>query len=323
MMDGFIIRSIAFGVLLPAVLAGVIALFGRQKLGAWAGAIGITVGFVAAYIGVQGTPPFIPRTVPELLPALALVGLLWAWLERFWMHSSALTWLLRLVPLGLLELFLYFRIFSGRITARFNPWTTGDIILNLTVPAVTVALLWVFLALALPPAVKATATDTSDAVDDNADTNTAANNTAANNTAANNTTGTVTKRSLAVVITVLIVLCSAIAVSLVLAGSAIVAQIVGALTAALGAIMVLAWLVPAPYISVTAAPTIALVLGNALALGGFFAATLPWYGALLLALTGLFLYLGRNRPFMTRLAVQLGGTAVLAALGVLIAWQTH
>ena len=122
------------------------------------------------------------------------------------------------------------------------------------------------------------------------------------------------KRSLAVVVTALIVLCAGGAVSLVLAGSAIVAQIVGALTAALGAIMVLAWIAPAPYISVTAAPVIALVLGGALALGGFFAATLPWYGALLLAVTALFLWLGHNRPFMLRLAVQLGGTAVLAAL---------
>lgn len=305
-MDGFIIRSIGLGVLLPAVLAGVIALFGRAKLGAWAGAIGVTVGFVAGYIGVQGMPPFVPRTVPELLPALAVVGLLWAYVERFWLHSSTLTWLLRLVPLALLELFLYFRIFSGRITARFNPWTTGDIILNLAVPAVTVALLWVFLALALPPAAKAAATDAS---------NDAENNNARNNNAP--------KRSLAVLVTVLIVLCSGVAVSLVLAGSAIVAQIVGALTAALGAVMVLAWFAPAPYVSLTAAPVIALVLGNALSLGGFFAATLPWYVAILLAVTALFLYVGHNRPFVMRLAVQLGGTAVLAAISAFIAFRTH
>lgn len=305
-MDGFILRSIGLGVLLPAVLAGVIALFGRQKLGAWAGAIGITVGFVAGYIGVQGMPAIVPRTVPELLPSLAILGLLWAYLERFWMHSSTLTWLLRLVPLALLELFLYFRIFSGRITARFNPWTTGDIILNLAVPAVAVALLWVFLALALPPA--ANAAEVSDS--DNAPPNNALDNAPP-------------KRSLAVVITALIVLCTGVAVSLILAGSAIVAQIVGALTAALGALMVLAWIAPAPYISVTAAPVIALMLGGALALGGFFAATLPWYGAVLLAVTALFLWLGHDRPFVMRLAVQLGGTAVLVALSVLIAWQTH
>lgn len=303
-MDGFILRSIAFGVLLPAVLAGLIALFGRAKLGAWAGAIGITVGFVAGYVGVQGMPAFVPRTVPELLPALAIVGLLWAYVERFWMHSSTLTWLLRLVPLGLLELFLYFRIFSGRITARFNPWTTNDIILNLAVPAVTVALLWVFLALALPPAAKAAATETDAAENDHA-------------------LNTPPKRSLAVLITVLIVLCTGVAVSLVLAGSAIVAQIVGALTAALGAVMVLAWFAPAPYISVMAAPVIALVLGNALSLGGFFAATLPWYGAILLAVTALFLYVGHNRSFVMRLAVQLGGAAVLAAVSAFIAFQTH
>lgn len=300
-MDGFILRSLGLGVLLPAVLAGIIALFGRQKLGAWAGAIGITVGFVAGYIGIQGMPPVMPRTVPELLPTLAILGLLWAYLERFWLHSSSLTWLLRLVPLALLELFLYFRIFSGRITARFNPWTTADIILNLAVPAVTVALLWLFLALALPPA----------------------NTTNTDATEGNDAENAPPKRSLAVVVTALIVLCTGIAVSLILAGSAIVAQIVGALTAALGAIMVLAWFLPAPYISVTAAPVIALVLGGALALGGFFAANLPWYGAVLLAVTALFLWLGHNRPFRLRLAVQLGGTAVLAALSALIAWQTH
>lgn len=303
-MDGFIIRSIGLGVLLPAVLAGIIVLFGRAKLGAWVGAIGITVGFVAGYIGVQGMPAIVPRTVPELLPALAIVGLLWAYVERFWQQSVVLMWLLRLVPLALLELFLYFRIFSGRITARFDPWTTNDIILNLAVPAVTVALLWVFLTLALPSA-KATNPDNADAND--ADTNDAAP----------------PKRSLAVVVTALIVLCTGIAVSLVLAGSAIVAQIVGALAAALGAIMVLAWVFPAPYLAVSAAPVIALVLGGALSLGGFFAATLPWYGAVLPAVTALFLWLGQSQPFMMRLAVQLGGTAVLAAISALIAWQTH
>jgi len=300
-MDGFIIRSIGLGVLLPAVLAGVIALFGRAKLGAWAGAIGVTVGFVAGYIGVQGMLPFVPRTVPELLPALAIIGLLWAYVERFWLHSSTLTWLLRLVPLALLELFLYFRIFSGRITARFNPWTTGDIILNLAVPAITIALIWVFLTLALPPA-NATNIEATDADD-------------SDNTPA--------KRSLAVVVTALIVLCTGVAVSLVLAGSAIVAQIVGALAAALGAVMVLAWVFPAPYLSVSVVPVIALVLGGALSLGGFFAATLPWYGAVLLAVTALFLYVGHNRPFMMRVAVQLGGTAVLAAISAFIAFQTH
>jgi hypothetical protein len=300
-MDGFILRSIGLGVLLPAVLAGVIALLGRQKLGAWAGAIGITVGFVAGYVGVQGMPAIVPRTVPELLPALAIVGLLWAYVERFWQQSAVLTWLLRLVPLALLELFLYFRIFSGRITARFDPWTTGDIILNLAVPAVTVALLWVFLALALPSANAASADDAD----------------------ANDADSAPPKRSLAVVVTALIVLCTGIAVSLVLAGSAIVAQIVGALAASLGAIMVLAWVFPASYLTVSAAPVIALVLGGALSLGGFFAATLPWYGAVLLAVTALFLWLGQSRPFMMRLVVQLGGTAVLAAISALIAWQTH
>jgi hypothetical protein len=236
-----------------------------------------------------------------LLPALAIVGLLWAYVERFWQQSAVLTWLLRLVPLALLELFLYFRIFSGRITARFDPWTTGDIILNLAVPAVTVALLWVFLALALPSANAASADDAD----------------------ANDADSAPPKRSLAVVVTALIVLCTGIAVSLVLAGSAIVAQIVGALAASLGAIMVLAWVFPASYLTVSAAPVIALVLGGALSLGGFFAATLPWYGAVLLAVTALFLWLGQSRPFMMRLVVQLGGTAVLAAISALIAWQTH
>jgi hypothetical protein len=87
--------------------------------------------------------------------------------------------------------------------------------------------------------------------------------------------------------------------------------------------MVLAWVFPAPYLAVSAAPVIALVLGGALSLGGFFAATLPWYGAVLLAMTALFLWIGQSRPFMMRLVVQLGGTAVLAAISALIAWQTH
>lgn len=309
-MDGFILRSLVLGVLLPAVLAGVIALFGRRQLGAWAGAIGVTVGFIAGYVGVQGTPVLFPRTVPQILPMLALIGLLWAWLEHFWAHSSTLTWLLRLVPVGLLELFLFFRIFSGRINARFNPWSTGDIILNLAVPAVAIVLLWVFLALALPPAAKAASSD-------------AANNVDNVNHDVTHDKGKPPKRALAVVITALIVLCTGVAVSLVLAGSAIVAQIVGALAAALGAVMVLAWFAPAPYLDETAAPAIALVLGSALSLGGFFAATLPWYGAVLLALAALFLWLGHNRPFVMRLALQLGGTAILAAISALIAWQTH
>ncbi|MEM6430105.1 MAG: hypothetical protein AAF708_12760, partial [Deinococcota bacterium] len=249
-MDDFLVRSVVLGVLLPAVVSGVITLLGRRTLGTWASTLGISLGFIAGYIGVQGLPS-IPLTVTELLPVVAGVALIWVWFERFWHSTGWLTWLLRLLPLAALGVFLRQRLFIGQITSRFGAWTPSETAFNIAIPLITVALLWIFIAV--------NGATTSSSAEADADA--------------------APKRHTAILPTALVLLCTGSAVSLVAAGSAIMAQLMGVLTATIGAVMVLAWLWPGAYLGASSAAVIALVLGSGVALGGFFAATLPWYAA--------------------------------------------
>ncbi len=300
-MDDFLVRSVVLGVLLPAVVSGIITLLGRRVLGTWASTLGISLGFIAGYVGVQGLPST-PLTVTELLPVIAGVTLIWVWFERFWNVTSWLTWLLRLLPLAALGIFLRQRLFIGRITSRFGAWEPSETAFNIVIPLVTIALLWIFLILV---------SKNSPQHVNSADQHDASN-------------ATVTRHT-AILPTALVMLTTGAAVALIAAGSAIMAQLMGVLTATIGAVMVLAWLWPGAYLGTNSVAVVAFVLGSGVALGGFFAATLPWYAALLIAIAPALLLVTKRSQLalVPRTALALGLVAVPVIISIVAAVQTH
>ncbi|MEM6431948.1 MAG: hypothetical protein AAF708_22105, partial [Deinococcota bacterium] len=180
-------------------------------------------------------------------------------------------------------------------TSRFGAWTPSETAFNIAIPLIAVALLWIFIAVNGEPSSSSDEADASP------------------------------KRHTAILPTALVLLCTGSAVSLVAAGSAIMAQLTGVLTAAIGAVMVLAWLWPGAYLGASSAAVIALVLGSGVALGGFFAATLPWYAALLLAVAPALLIITKRSQLalIPRAALSLALVAVPVIASIVIAIQTH
>lgn len=239
------------GVLLPAVVSGIIFLVLRPFLKSTAAAIALTAGFIAGFLGVQNyTYP--PVSFTQWLPHVAAAALLLALTELLWATRSNLNWLKWLIRLGLFCLFLW-RLFLNRLThpSERVRWSTNEAFINFLVPVLVIFVFWFILDLLLKREERLAAE------------------------------GLVSRKH-AILPTVLVLVTTFSAISIVLSASGIIAQLLGVFTAALGAVMVLCWFNPVHRISSIASPVIAVLVGSIVWLGGYFFAALPWYSGLLL-----------------------------------------
>ncbi len=70
------VSDLGFGILLPAVLAGLLLLVLRRALpGAVAGAIAVGLGYVAGHVGLRGWRGWVPRESTDWVAVVALLGL--------------------------------------------------------------------------------------------------------------------------------------------------------------------------------------------------------------------------------------------------------
>ncbi len=239
------------GVLLPAVVSGVLFLVLRPFFNSLAAAIALAAGFIAGFLGVQSyTYP--PVSFTQWLPHLATGALLLALLELLWANRVNLSPLKWIVRLGLFCLFLW-RLFLNRLThpSERVRWATDEAFINFLVPILVIFAFWFILDLILKR-------EEGLALENNI------------------------SRKHAIIPTTLVLITTFSAISIVLSASGIVAQLLGVFTAALGAVMVLAWFNPVYRLTTASSPVIAIVVGSMVWLGGYFFASLPWYSGVLL-----------------------------------------
>lgn len=286
------IVTVAFkGVLLPAVVSGLIFLILRPFLKSVAAAIALAGGFVAGFLGVQSyTYP--PVSFTQWLPHVATVALLLALVELLWANRDSLSPLKWLVRLGLMCLFLW-RLFLNRLThpSERVRWSMDEAFINFLIPILIIFAFWFILDLILKREERLV-------VD------------------------TQPSRRHAIIPTVLVLLTTFSAISIVLSASGIVAQLLGVFTAAMGAVMVLCWFNPQHRLGRVVSPVIAVIVGSMVWLGGYFFASLPWYSGVLLLVAApatLLIPLTKNMNLIpevvTRIVialVPLGGAVALA-----------
>lgn len=239
------------GVLLPAVVSGIVFLVLRPFLNSVAAAVALAAGFIAGFLGVQSyTYP--PVSFTQWLPHIASGALLLAIVELLWVNKNNLSPLKWIVRLGLFCLFLW-RLFLNRLThpSERVRWSTDEAFINFLVPILVIFAFWFILDLILKREDRLRVKD-------------------------------ILSRKHAIIPTVLLLVTTFSAVSIVLSASGIIAQLLGVFTAALGAVMVLCWFNPVHRLSYAVTPVIAIVVGSMVWLGGYFFASLPWYSGVLL-----------------------------------------
>lgn len=96
----FPIRILAFGVLLPAVVAGfVLFVAWRRSLftmnGKWSGAVAFTLGYLIAHFAAFGMPSFPPTDATQWLAYLAVAAMVVGLVESFWQAPSWARWFWR------------------------------------------------------------------------------------------------------------------------------------------------------------------------------------------------------------------------------------
>ena len=239
------------GVLLPAVVSGIIFLVLRPLLKSTAAAVALAGGFIAGYLGIQ-TYTYPPISLTQWLPHITLVALLLGLVELLWAARANLIWLKWIVRLGLFCLFLW-RLFLNRLThpSENVRWSTNEAVINFLVPILVIFAFWLILDLILKREEGLA------------------------------TAGTLSRKH-AIIPTVFVFITTFSAISIILSASGIIAQLLGVATAAMGAIMVLCWFNPVHRLSTVITPVIAIVVGSMVWLGGYFFASLPWYSGLLL-----------------------------------------
>lgn len=239
------------GVLLPAVVSGVVFLVLRPFLKSMAVAIALVAGFIAGFLGVQ-TYTYPPVSFTQWLPHIATAALGLALIELLWAGRDNLSPLKWFVRLGLYCLFLW-RLFLNRLThpSENVRWSTNEAFINFLVPILVIFAFWFILDLILKREERLVANSQL-------------------------------SRKHAVIPTVFVLLATFSAISIVLSASGIIAQLLGVFTAALGAVMVLCWFNPVYRVNSILSPVIAVILGSMVWLGGYFFASLPWYSGVLL-----------------------------------------
>ena len=283
MSPELLLQFALLGVLLPAVVTGVVFLALRTVLPERAAALGITAGFIAGFFGISGLGgyAFPPRTVQQWLPHAALVALGLGVLEPRWFGNLFARWGVRLVLINL----LLWRLFQPFINHPFpaRRWTTLQTLGNLTLISVTLVLFWWALDYLLSRRRELTP-----------------------------------NRADAPVATALTVMVAGSAIGVVLAHSLIMGLLTGALTATLGAVAVVIWLFRGR-LGVSASPLIAVLVALPwLSLYN----TLPKPAVLVLALTPWLLVVPLERfPLWQRTLYQVGLVAVPTVLMLFLTFR--
>lgn len=244
--QSFFIQQILLGVLLPAISCGLSFLLFRLVFKKHSLTVSIGIGFLAAYFGLSSFR-LSPLTIQQWLPYLIAVTLILIVLEHVLPFFKNQEWLQWFVRLTLLNLWLYslFSPFLQGSLLRPARWSVPDLILNFAVISILVGLfIWMLERLYKQQAVNPS---------------------------------TFERMHLPIA---LVLIGTASSVSIALSHSLVTAQLAGALTAALGAVMVATW-----FWKVSLAKSSVLLISViliALLLNAYYFASLPLYTTLLI-----------------------------------------
>jgi hypothetical protein len=253
-MNPFIEQAL-YTILLPAVVSGILYLVFRLFLPTFAAAIAVAVGYIAAHIAIQGVPRFPPSSVVHFLPFFAVGSLVWAGLESLWRSNAAARWSIRALFLLALEFLLFQRIMQNR-------WEVWESVLWFSLTTLVLLFVWHWLEGLISDVAK-------------------------NETPKPAESPRVLSASFLTI--ALIVLTTGSSVMLGLSANASAAQLGGALASALGALMVLSWVMKVS-IGRSLIALYTLVQGGLWISGAAFA-SVPLLSALLMPLAVLVLFL--------------------------------
>lgn len=281
-MNSFLVQQIFFGVLLPAILSGSIYLFLKPVLGKWRAPVALFVAFMAGFFGLGGLGAyaFPPKSIQNWLPHVALVSLVLGFLESIWFKNSIARWAPRLI---LLELFLW-QVFQPFINHPFpnRSWSNTQTATNLIISSLLIVIFWWGL----------------DYLSSRSKAESRAN---------------------AILPTGLVMIATSSSLSVVLAHSAIMGQLSGVLTAALGAIAVVMWFSKNDSLPHTLTPLLAMLL--ILPWLSIYT-TLPLVSVIILALSPWFLvYLFEQKPLVQQTVFRLGLVALPMVAALIATWQ--
>ena len=281
-MNSFLVQQVIFGILVPAIISGSIYLFLKPVLGKWRAPIALFVAFLASFFGIGGIGAyaFPPKSIQNWMPHIAIATLILGYAEQFWFKNLIARWLPRLI---LLELFLW-QIFQPFINHPFpsRAWTNNQTATNLIATTVLIVIFWWGLDYL-----------SSRPKDEN--------------------------RSNAILPTGLMIIAAGSSLSVVLAHSAIMGQLSGGLTAALGAIAVVAWFSKSESLPQSATPIITMLL--VLPWLSLFN-TLPVATVIIFALSPWFLvFLFEQKTLMQQSLFRLALVLIPVIAAVLSAWQ--
>lgn len=284
-----LINLIFLGVLLPAITAGLIYLILQRFSAKFAAPLAVYIGFLVGFFGISGLGgyAFPPKTVQNWFPHIATAALALGLLEQFWLKPQVLRWIVRIV---LLELFLW-RIFQPFINHPFpsRSWTNAQTALNLLATSLIILLFWWGLDYLLNRAARETKENPK------------------------------SLKGNAILATGLMLIAASSSLSVVLSHSLVMGQLSGALTATLGALAVLAWIIRTASLNPSLGPLICLLL------------TLPWLSiyTTLPTITVIFLALAplalipafKDRPLIQEAALRLSLVSLPAVAAIITAWQ--
>lgn len=270
------LKLILLGVLLPAVVSGVVFWLewqlGRRE-SAWPGALALGLAYGAGHWGVIGWPAFPPVDVTHWLPYLALAAMLFGLRDGLWPMPVWQRWALRLTLTGgTLWLLL-------RPLAR-NSWTGSQTVWWLAGLGAAFLIVWWQV-----------------------------------DTLAERTRG-------AAIPLALMVLGTGTSIALVLGRSALLGQLAGALTAALGAAWVVSWFHSGLRLARGAVPVIVVLLAG-FWLSGYFYAEVPAVTVALLWLAPAGLWAGewsRAQSLKPWQGALVRAAAVLVPMALALGW---
>lgn len=275
-----ILSFVLQGILLPAVVAGLVFLGLRFVAKDIAAPIAIAAGFFAGFFGISGLGgyAFPPRSVQHWLPHVTLAALALGLVEYYFLKNIIGRWALRLI---LIELLLW-QIFQPFINHPFESrrWTGAETFSNLALTTAIIVIFWVGLDYLLSKKREA-------------------------------------NRDNAILPTALVLIATGSSLSVVISHSLVMGQLSGALTASLGAIMVLYWIIKTESLPQSVTPLVTLLL----ALPWLSLYTkLPVLAVVLLALSPWFLIvLFEKRSLLQRSLFRLGLTAIPIVIATIIA----
>lgn len=274
MSDIFLIKQIGFGVLLPAIISGLVLLLGRRFLGSWISALGISAGYVMAHYLLYNMKAFsLTLALQDWLPYIAIVALAWVLLEQLWWRFLWVRWLMRLFIIETIATRLLWTKITHRLE-RFR-WEWYETAVYLTAIAVLVLAVWYVLE----------RVSLRDAEGEEA-------------------------RTRAILPSALILFFALFSGSTLFSHAGIGAQTAGILTATLGAIMVLCWFNPVFHLAVPAVGVVSIMLLG-FGINAYFFSDMPWYTVLLFAAAPATLLLPLPKmPLIPQTAVRLGLMAV-------------